>query len=122
MDRVDASKNPPPTRQGQPVAAGAAFVALSRFTVANGMAEQVKAALANRPHLVDAADGFLGMDVISPLDDPDEIWLLTRWADEGSYRAWHDGQGRRESQRAIPKGLKLLPRSASVRLFRHVCS
>jgi heme-degrading monooxygenase HmoA len=98
------------------------FVALSRFTVANGMAGQVKDALAARPHLVDAANGFLGMDVISPLDNPDEIWLLTRWADEASYHAWHAGPGRRESQRLIPRGLKLIPAATSVRFFQHVCS
>ena len=98
------------------------FIAVSRFTVANGMAGQVKDALAARPHLVDAAHGFLGMDVISPLDNPDEIWLLTRWADEASYHAWHAGPGRRESQRLIPRGLKLNPAATSVRFFRHVCS
>ena len=98
------------------------FVALSRFTVANGMAEQVKDALAARPNLVESADGFVGMDVISPLDNPDEIWLLTRWSDEASYRAWHDGPGRRKSQRSIPRGLKLVPAATSVRFFRHVCS
>jgi heme oxygenase (mycobilin-producing) len=100
----------------------AAFVALSRFAVANGMADQVKDALAARPHLVDAAHGFMGMDVISPLDSPEEIWLLTRWSDEASYRAWHAGPGRRESQRLIPRGLKLIPAATSVRFFQHVCS
>ena len=109
-------EQPPP--QGK----ASAFVALSRFTVANGMSDQVKDALAARPHLVDAADGFLGMDVISPLDNPDEIWLLTRWSDEASYRAWHAGPARRESQRSIPRGLKLVPAATSVRFFQHVCS
>jgi heme-degrading monooxygenase HmoA len=107
---------PVPQRRTSP------FVALSRFTVANGMADQVKAALAARTHLVDAAYGFLGMDVISPIDNPDEIWLLTRWADESSYHAWHAGPGRRESQRFVPRGLKLIPDATSVRFFQHVCS
>ena len=98
------------------------FVAISRFTVANGMAAEVKHALADRPHLVDTAAGFLGMDVISPVDNPDEVWLLTRWADEASYHAWHAGPGRRASQRSIPRGLKLAPGCTSVRFFRHVCS
>ena len=48
--------------------AGAEFVALSRFTVANGMADQVKDAFINRPHLVDTARGFLRMQVITPSD------------------------------------------------------
>jgi heme-degrading monooxygenase HmoA len=102
--------------------AATAFVALSRFTVANGMTPQVKQAFAERPHLVDAAAGFLGMEVLCPLDNPDEIWLVTRWADEQSYRQWHGSHVYRESHEGIPKGLKLVPGSASVRLFQRVCS
>ena len=101
---------------------GTGFVAVSRFTVANGMADEVKAALVARPHRVEGAAGFLGMDVISPVDNPEEIWLFTRWADEASYHAWHAGPGRRESQQSIPRGLKLVPAATSVRFFRHVCS
>ena len=105
-----------------PVAAGiGGIVALSRFTVANGMTPQVKEAFANRPHLVDDAPGFLGMEVLSPVDCPDEIWLLTRWADEPSYRAWHHSHVYRASHEGIPKGLRLVPGATSVRLFERVC-
>jgi hypothetical protein len=55
------------------------LVALSRFTIANGMADEVRAAFRHRPHLVDSAPGFLGMEVMSPLGDTAEIWLVTRW-------------------------------------------
>ena len=44
------------------------IVALSRFTIANGMDEEVRTAFRDRPHLVDAATGFLGMEVMSPTD------------------------------------------------------
>ena len=96
------------------------FVALSRFIIANGMSEQVKAAFLDRPHLVDDAEGFLRMDVISPIENPDEIWLLTYWSDEQSYEAWHRSHIYRDSHSGIPKGLKLVPRSAEVRFFRYV--
>lgn len=98
------------------------FLALSRFIVANGMTAEVKAAFANRPHLVDAAQGFVRLDVFSPRDDPDEIWLLTYWTEEAHYRAWHRSHAYHESHAAIPKGLKLVPRSAEIRLFDHVAS
>lgn len=100
----------------------AAFAVVSRFTVANGTTGQVKRAFASRPHLVDSASGFLRMDVISPVDCPDEIWLLTYWADEESYRRWHRGHAYHESHKGIPRGLKLVPRSAEVRLFEYVAS
>ncbi len=98
------------------------FVALSRFVVANGMTEAVKEAFVRRPHLVDRAPGFLRLDVISPLDTPDEIWLLTYWIDEQSYRCWHRGHTYRAAHIGIPKGLKLVRGSAQVRSFEHVSS
>ncbi len=98
------------------------FVALSKFTVANGMTPQVKEAFANRPHLVDSAPGFLRMDVISPLENPDEIWLITYWTDETSYRIWHRSHEYHESHKGIPKGLKLVPKSAHICFFEYVAS
>jgi heme oxygenase (mycobilin-producing) len=93
------------------------IVALSRFTIANGMVEQVRTAFGRRPHLVDSAPGFLGMEVMSPFDRNAEIWLVTRWSDEPSFRAWHRGHDYHEAHKGIPKGLKLVPGSAAVTLF-----
>lgn len=98
------------------------FVALSRFVVANDKTGEVKQAFIDRPHMVDEAPGFLRLEVISPLDTPDEIWLLTYWTDEGSYRAWHKSHLYRDSHAAIPKGLKLVRGSAKVRFFEQICS
>ena len=96
------------------------FVALRKVTVANGMTPQVKEAFANRPHLVDSAPGFLRMDVISPLENPDEIWLITYWTDENSYRIWHRSHEYHASHKGIPKGLKLVPKSAQISFFEYV--
>lgn len=103
-------------------APGSGFVALSRFTVVNGMTAQVKQAFADRPHLVDGASGFLRMEVLSPLDEPDAIWLLTWWRDEESFKSWHGSHLHQESHRGIPKGLKLDPKATEIRYFEHVCS
>ncbi len=93
------------------------LVALSRFTIANDMAPSVREAFRQRPHLVDRASGFLGMEVMSPLGDSAEIWLLTRWSDEQSYQTWHRGHDYHQSHKGIPKGLKLVPKSTEIRLF-----
>ncbi len=98
------------------------FVALSKFTIANGMTEAVKTAFKNRPHRVDHSAGFLRMDVISPLDNLDEIWLLTYWQDENSYQQWHHGPAHKASHQGIPQGLKLIPKSSEIRNFEYVCS
>ena len=94
------------------------FVAISTFTVANGMAAEVKAAF--RLHKVDSAPGFVRMDVISPRDAPDEIWLITVWASEELFKAWHHSHLYRESHSAIPKGLKLDPKGTQLRFFDHI--
>jgi heme oxygenase (mycobilin-producing) len=93
------------------------FVALSCFTIANDKSDEVRAAFRQRPHLVDRAPGYLGMEVMNPIDNQSEIWLVTHWCDEQSYRTWHRSHDYHESHKDIPKGLKLVPGSAKVRLF-----
>ena len=99
----------------------AGFVALSRFTVANGMEEQVKAAFRARPHRVDHVPGFVRMEVLCPLDRAQEIWLVTHWRCADDYHVWHRGHGYRESHCGIPKGLKLVGRETCIREFELVC-
>lgn len=96
------------------------FIALSTFTIANDMAPEVKEAFIKRPHLVDSAPGFERMEVFHPQDNPSEIWLMTFWLDEESYKTWHKSHLYSESHKGIPKGLKLVPRSAQVRFFSHI--
>ena len=98
------------------------FMALSRFVVANGMTPEVRAAFQARPHLVDRAPGFLRMEVHCPRDNPDEFWLLTWWTDESHYQIWHRSHAYHDSHAGIPKGLKLVPKSAQVRYFEHIAS
>jgi heme-degrading monooxygenase HmoA len=93
------------------------FMALSRFTIANEKTDEVRAAFSLRPHLVDHAPGFLGMEAMSPLDNQAEIWLLTRWLDEQSYKNWHRSHEYHASHKGIPKGLKLIPGATNLRLF-----
>ena len=86
------------------------------------MTAEVKEAFRDRPHLVDDAPGFVRMEVISPTEAPDEIWLLTFWADETSFRAWHKSHMYGKSHKGIPKGLKLVPKSAKVQYFDFIAS
>ncbi len=81
------------------------FLVLSRFVIANGLSAEVKAAFRARPHLVDDAPGYCRMEVISPLERPEELWLLTLWTDERSFRTWHHSHQYHESHRKLPKGI-----------------
>jgi heme-degrading monooxygenase HmoA len=96
------------------------FVAVSKFKLRNDRAADVREAFQNRPHLVDGADGFIRMDVLSPAGDESEFWLLTYWTDESSFRAWHHGHLYRESHAGIPAGLKLVPESTQILTFRYI--
>lgn len=98
------------------------FAAVSKFVVANDLTNSVKEAFRNRPHLVDDAPGYVRMEVLSPTERPEEIWLLTFWTDEASFRAWHHSHLYHASHAGIPKGLKLVPGETQVRTFEHVAS
>lgn len=98
------------------------FVALSKFVIASDLTAEVKLAFRNRPHMVDGAPGYLRMEVISPMDRPEELWLITFWSDEASFHAWHHSHLYRDSHDGIPKGLKLVPSETQIRHFEHVAS
>ena len=85
------------------------ILGMSRFKVANGLEAKVKAAFLDRPHLVDHVPGFLGMETFTEEKDATAFYLLTRWTDSESFRAWHASPAHHESHRGIPKGLKLEP-------------
>lgn len=96
------------------------FLAVSKFRVANGLTPEVRAAFVARPHLVDDAEGFVRMEVISPIDDPDEFWLLTYWTSEQDFRSWHSSHMYRDSHSGIPRGLKLDASATQLRFFRTI--
>jgi diguanylate cyclase (GGDEF)-like protein len=80
---------------------------ISRFRVRNGLQEQVGQAFLNRPRLVEKAAGFCGLEVLTDAQDPAVFFLVTRWTDEASFRAWHSSEAHHQSHAFIPAGLKL---------------
>jgi heme oxygenase (mycobilin-producing) len=98
------------------------FVSLSKFVVGNDKIAEVKEAFRQRPHLVDGQPGFVRMEVISPIDRPEEIWLITYWTGADSFRLWHRSHLYQESHKDIPRDLKLVPGQTEMRQFEHICS
>jgi heme oxygenase (mycobilin-producing) len=98
------------------------FVALSKFVIANDKTAEVKEAFRRRPHLVDDQPGFMRLEVFSPLDHPQEIWLITYWTDAGSFTLWHRSHLYQQAHKGIPKGLKLMPGETEIRCFEYICS
>lgn len=98
------------------------FVVISKFTVDNwdGMTASVKDAFVNRPHRVEDAPGFVRLDVLSPLENPNEIWLLTYWTDQASFRQWYHAHHYKDAHSGIPKGLTLISERTEMLFFEHI--
>jgi heme oxygenase (mycobilin-producing) len=100
------------------------FVVISKFTVDNkeNMTASVKQAYVERPHLVENAAGFLRLDVLSPMENPDEIWLLTYWTDQTSFQEWYCTHRYKDAHANIPAGLKLISDQTKMLFFEHISS
>lgn len=92
-------------------------MAMSKFVVSNGMESDVRDAFLKRPHLVDDAHGFMRMEVMNPVDKPEEFILVTYWADETSWKQWYKGHTYKAAHKGIPKGLKLMPKSTEISFY-----
>lgn len=97
------------------------YVAMSKFIVANGMEKEVRAAFADRPHLVDEVDGFVRMEVMNPVESPHEFLLVTYWQDEQSWKSWYKSHKYKDAHSGIPKGLKLVPRTTEINFYNLFC-
>jgi heme oxygenase (mycobilin-producing) len=76
------------------------IVAVSRFKVAAADTVRLEARFQSRPCLVDAHDGFLGLEVLRTVGRTPTFMLVTRWADRVAlkrymrspdFRAVHQG-------------------------------
>jgi signal transduction histidine kinase/heme-degrading monooxygenase HmoA len=90
------------------------ILAISRFRVANGRESDVVHAFVERPHLVDDAAGFLGMETFVDEADRATFYLVTRWTDRASFEEWHGSDAHHASHAWIPRGLKLDPSQTQV--------
>lgn len=85
------------------------ILAVSRFRVANGTEGEVSAAFRNRPRIVDSWPGFLGLETFTDVKDATVFYLVTRWTDTATFRAWHASPEHRASHAWMPAGLRLDP-------------
>jgi heme oxygenase (mycobilin-producing) len=49
---------------------------------------------AARAGAVEGSPGFLGFQLLRPVAGDDRYFVVTHWADEESFVAWRDGDGR----------------------------
>ena len=64
--------------------------AISRFRVRDGVEGEPRRVSLDYARLVERADGFRGVDILTDATDPSAFLLLTRWTDERSFHVWKD--------------------------------
>ncbi len=126
MDTQEAQLSAPEPRGDQAHADDAAprplFVAISRFVVANDLADDVGHAFVDRPHEVDSAAGFVRMEVLRGGEEDKEFVLLTWWESPADYRTWHRSHDYKASHAGIPKGLRLVKGQTRISEYRQIAT
>ena len=64
------------------------YVSMSRLRIAPERAPELVDAFRRRAHLVDAADGFLDLEVWQSDRDPGELIMVSRWRDRACFKTY----------------------------------
>ena len=79
---------------------------MSRLRIDGERSDELVAAFQARAHLVDAADGFLDLQVWRSDRDPSEVLMVSRWRDRDAFKAYMKSAEHRVSHDRIDAGLK----------------
>ena len=77
--------------------AGMTIVKINAITIDAdnpGAGEELERRFAARKHAIDEQPGFEGFQLLRPVNGDERYFVVTRWADQASYDAWWEGQGR----------------------------
>jgi heme oxygenase (mycobilin-producing) len=89
------------------------YVSLSRLRVPRERAPELVAAFRRRAHLVDAAEGFIDLQVWQSDRDSGELVMVSRWRDRAAFKAYMKSEEHRTSHARIDPDL-----DAAIRLER----
>ena len=81
------------------------YVSLSRLRVPDERAAQLVSAFRRRARLVDAADGFIDLQVWQSDRDPGELVMVSRWRDRAAFTAYMRSEQHRISHDRIDPDL-----------------
>ncbi|MCW2851705.1 MAG: mhuD [Nocardioides sp.] len=56
--------------------------------------EELEKRFANRAGTIDGTPGFLGFQLLRPVQGEERYFVVTQWEDEESFAAWRDGDAR----------------------------
>lgn len=83
-------------------------VKINRLAVPGGLAAELEKRFAARKHSVDGAPGFEGFELLRPVAGEEHYFVLTRWADEESFRAWAEQREARDPSTTVSRAEGML--------------
>ena len=86
---------------------------MSRLQVAPERVDELVAAFRRRAHLVDAAPGFIDLEVWRSDREPGEVIMVSRWRDRAAFRDYMRSEAHAASHARIDPAL-----DAAIRLER----
>jgi heme oxygenase (mycobilin-producing) len=81
------------------------YVSMSRLRVEPDRADELVAAFRRRLRLVDAFDGFLGLEVWRSDRDAGEVLMVSRWRDRDCFKQYMRSEAHRASHERIDPAL-----------------
>lgn len=78
------------------------IVKINAITVPEGSGKALEERFAARKGAIDSQPGFEGFQLLRPVQGDKRYFVVTRWADQASYDAWWEGQGK--AAHATPEG------------------
>jgi heme-degrading monooxygenase HmoA len=82
------------------------YVSMSHLRVDAGRAGELVEAFRNRIGLVDAADGFVDLEVWQADTDPGELIMVSRWRDRDAFKRYMKSQEHQRSHERVDPGLQ----------------
>ena len=82
------------------------YVSLSRLRVRPERADELVRAFRSRAHLVDDAEGFLGLEVWRSDRDAEELIMVSRWRDRPCFQRYMKSEDHGVSHGRISPDLK----------------
>src|SRR5699024_4741324 len=83
-------------------------VKINRLAVPEGQQDELEKRFAARRHSVDQAPGFEGFELLRPVAGEEHYFVVTRWADDESFRAWAAQRAPRDPAQTVSRAEGIL--------------
>ncbi|MEO6628212.1 MAG: antibiotic biosynthesis monooxygenase [Aquihabitans sp.] len=89
-----------------------AIVKINAISVPPPARPELERRFAERAGAIDGSPGFLGFQLLRPVQGEDRYFVITHWEDDASFEAWRDGDARAahkgEHGKTVTSGADLL--------------